>query len=140
MGTTPCCASLPRDGVEDALDGRRLRVRRGEAEEGARRGVREGPLRPHVRDLQRLLQREARAHHLAVDGADGLRREAPGARGEAVEDEPLALRIVGREVRVALGPRHVGDDAGALVERLQDGVVELVDALAEVVEGHGGAA
>ena len=49
--------------------------------------MRERPLGPHVGDLQRLLQREAGAHHLAVDGADGIGREAAGAGRETVEDD-----------------------------------------------------
>src|ERR1019366_2852084 len=82
------------------------------------------------------LQRERRAHHLAVHGADGLRGEAPGARGEAVEHLTLALGVEPREVRVTLRARHVGHDARPLVEQPQDLVVEVVDALAMVVQPH----
>ena len=69
--------------------------------------------------------------------ASGGNRRAP--RGEAVEDLTLALgSYVGRFAsRFAL--RDVRHDARPLVEELQDLVVELVDALAMVVEGHGGA-
>jgi hypothetical protein len=48
----------------------------------------------------------------------------------------LALRIVRREVRLALGARHVAHHLGPLFEEAENVIVEVVDSLPEVVEGH----
>ena len=129
----------PRHRVEDPLERRRLEVRGREAEEPARRRVRERPLGPEVRHLEGLLEREARAHDLAVHRADRVGRETPGARREPVEHLALAIRVVRRQVRFLLRTSHLADDARPVVEELQDSFIELVDAFSQVVESHGGA-
>jgi hypothetical protein len=129
----PVLGLAPGHRVEDAVERRRLGVGRGEPEKRPGGRVRERPLRAEVRDLQRVLEREAGAHHLAVHSADRLGRKAAGAGSEAVEHLALAVRIVGGKAGVALGAGDVGDDAGSLVEQREDLVVEVVDVAAMVV-------
>ena len=99
--------------------------------------MRERAFGPEVRDPQGLLQGEASAHDLAVDGSDGFGGKASRPRGQPVENQPLARGIVRRQARGALGLGHIEHHVGPLVEHLEDPVVELVDALSQVFERHG---
>jgi hypothetical protein len=97
------------------------------------------PLRSEVGHTQRLLDRQTRAHHLAKDGANRIRRKAPAAFvHESIEHPPLALGIVKHDDLRAL--LHLCDFARhgrAPGKEVEDVIVERIDALSCIGQGLG---
>ncbi len=131
-------------GLEDRLDGRALAVARLEPEQVAGGGLGERSFGTEIGDPERLLHGEAGAHDLAEDGADRVRgggEALAAALHEPIEHLALALRIVKhRDFGGAFHGRDLTGDVGALLEELQDRVVEGVDAGASGTRGAGKAA
>src|SRR2546426_9025344 len=128
--------SPPLDLVEH-LGGRTRRpVAHGRAEALEGGLVGEGGLRPKVGDGQRRLEGAAPGEDLAPDGTDGLRGERPGARGQTPEDLRLTLRRIQRRILPSFEVSDLEGGLGALVEELEDSVVEVIDPGTPIVQVH----
>src|SRR5690606_16044272 len=120
-----------------------LHIARREPKRGQGRHVGEGPGRRQVAHRDLLLHRQARADDLAEDGPQARPREDVAAVGvlllEALEDPLLALGIMHG---AAAGLLHAADLLGgarALLDQIQDGIVNGVDALPQLLQAdlHG---
>src|ERR1700694_5406598 len=120
------------DGAEHLVD-RRARYRfGGEPEMLGRGALAECAFRPEVRHRDRALEREAGRHDLAKQQRDHFGRERPGI---ALLDPAQHLRFALGTVRLAYleGADRAGE-LGALVERLQQSVVDAINRLAQALQ------
>jgi hypothetical protein len=126
------------DRLEHRIDRRALAIPSLQSEERSRGHLAERPFRAEICDAQRLLDGEARAHHLAEHRADRIRREALAAlRDEAVEHLPFALGVVENlHFRGALDVGNVFRHVRPRREEIEDLRVELVDLLSRIREAR----
>lgn len=88
--------------------------------------------RPEECDVDRLLERAARGHDLAPDGADVLARERPRAHVLQARDHlQLALRPKHRRVEMLLDLAYLERHRGALIEERDQLRVDRVDAVTQ---------
>src|SRR3972149_5022106 len=111
----------------------------GRAETAHRRRVRESARGTEVPAGQRILEGERGREDLPPDGADRLSAQgAPIQRREALEDLRLALRDKVRPVLLPLELADLKGGVSALVEKVEDLLVEVVDPGSPVVQVHEG--
>src|SRR5712692_2237021 len=106
-------------------------------EPNRRRGVGIGARGAEIGDRQRMLERQRRRQDLAPDGPNGLgAQRARIQRDEAVKDLGLALRDEVREILLPLELVDLEGGATALVEEVEDLLVEVIDPGAPFVQVH----
>ena len=110
-------------GLAEALQGRLVRERRHRSQKG---------------DRERRLERAARRQDLAPDRARHVARDGTGVGlDDLSQDLSLTLRHVGRNARQAFEVSDLESSLGALVEEVEDLVVEVIDPGTPVVQVHG---
>src|SRR5499427_10696270 len=99
--------------------------------------MREGGLGAEVRDGQRRFEGTARRQDLSPDGADRLTPQRPRA-GCPQPPENFGLTVRGIDWRIlpSFEVSDLEDGLGALVEELEDSVVEVVDPGTPIVQVH----
>ena len=127
------------DLLEDVRDGlqRNELCRHAEATHGGRMG--EGPRGSQVADGQRILEGERGGENLAPDRAHRIRAERTAVQlEETAEQLGLTLRDEVRRVLLSLELADLEGGVSALVEEVEDLIVEVVDPGTPVVQVHKG--
>src|SRR6185503_16667561 len=136
-GTTAEVGASPLDVLEYLDDGLRRPIAHRGAEAPERGLVRERRLGAEVGDSQRRLEGPARREDLAPDGVDGRSRErAYAGLAQAPEDLGFPLRGIDRRILPSFEVSDLEGGLGALVEELENSVVEFVDPGAPIVQVH----
>src|SRR2546427_13029852 len=91
---------------------------------------------PYTTLFRSRLEGSTPGEDLAPDGTDGLHGERPGARGQTPEDLRLTLRRIQRRILPSFEVSDLEGGLGALVEELENSVVEVIDPGTPIVQVH----
>ena len=120
--------------AEHVLDALHRHVLGRQAELLHARHVRERGARAEVRDFERTLQGKRGGKDLAVNGPEGILGERPlVAGGQAFEDLPFPGGRMEVELLGFFDVADLDDDPGALIQQVDQLIVDLVDLLAKVL-------